>query len=313
MVEARRGNILGVAATVVIGLGLAVALSFDILEHKIPYLLDNFDTVLDSSVRYKSTNPLGLKDWHNDFLIEQNIWTTEANKIKFGMNGAKPDAFKRDYLLYLGESYFRDEPHFMEAKATYLAAQAEPRIAHEKGYDMTDAEINRKLAYCCLRLGQYVEAENYMRQAMADTAKTAGGVAKKGQDPERSYALDFLCECALRQNKLDEARAFIKERLATLKIGDAMESVEQHLVFNSALLREKEGKNVEAENLYKKLIDQLENDDKNRAASVGTASDNNRMLATTMREYARFLRRQKRSEESYKLMDRACDIMNNAP
>jgi hypothetical protein len=308
----KRGSWLGIALTALIGGAIVVALSFDILEQKVPYLLGGVDTVLDSNIRYKSASPLGVKDWHNDFLVEQNIWTTEVNKIKLGLSGAKPEAFKRDYLLYLAESYFRDDPHFMEAKATYMAAAAEPRVQHEKGYDLTDAEINRKLAYCCLRLGQYAEAEAFMAKARAEHIQTDKS-GKPGVDPNGAFALDLLTECALRQNKLEQAKALLKERLAALQIKDPHTSVEQYYLFNNALLNEKEGNVDEAETFYKKAIAQLEIDDKNRGASVGNNSDNNRTLAGVLRECARFLRSQKRGEESYPLMDRACNIMNNAP
>ena len=73
--------------------------------------------------------------------VEQSIWTSEVGKITLGRADAKPSENKRDYQLFLGDSFFRDEPHFVEAKAAYIAANATPRVAHEKSYDMPDGDL----------------------------------------------------------------------------------------------------------------------------------------------------------------------------
>lgn len=132
-------------------------------------------------------------------------------------------------------------------------------------------------------------------------------------DGRINFCLDALAECQLRQNRLVEAQNIINERLKRLNMTSIDGVVEPYLILNYALLQEKLGKFSEAEAAYKKAIAQHEQDDKNRGATPGDSKDNNRMLAYVLREYARFLRSQKRPSESYELMDRAVGIMNNAP
>jgi tetratricopeptide (TPR) repeat protein len=132
-------------------------------------------------------------------------------------------------------------------------------------------------------------------------------------DGRVSFCLDVLAECAIRQNRLAEAQDIIAERLKRIGMPNIEGSVEWYLLFNNAMLQEKLGKSSEAETYYKKAIAQHEQDDKNRGAMPGSSIDNNRMLAYVLREYARFLRSQKRPSESYELMDRAVGIMNNGP
>ena len=221
--------------------------------------------------------------------------------------------YKRDYLFYLADSYYRDEPHFLEAKAAYLAGRAEPIIPHKPGYDIEPAELASKIGYSAMRSGSYAEAEKYLREAISITEADKDSTRKMANDGRANFCLDALAECDIRQNRLAEAQSKINERLKRIKLSSVDGSVEWYLLFNHAMLQEKLGKFSEAEDYYKRAIAQHEQDDKNRGALPNSSKDNNRMLAYALREYARFLRTQKRGSESFDLMDRAVGIMNNAP
>lgn len=312
-VSAKRGNPLVLALIALGGVVVVTAITCDIFEKKLPDFLQPFEPAFEKHIRYGLGYSTGAKDWRNELLVEQAIWSSEVNKIRLADNNAKPQMFKRDFLFYLADSYNRDEPHYSEAKAAYLAGRAEPYIAHKPGYNIEPSELAMKIGNAAMRCASYDEAEKYLKEAV--------DICDSDKDPERkmvnggraNYCLDVLTECEIRRNHLTEAQKIINERLRRIKLSDIDGTVESYLLFNNAMLLEKQGKLPEAESFYKKAVTQLEQDDKNRDVVPGSVRDNNRMLAYVLREYARFLRSQARSSESYDLMDRAVSIMNHAP
>jgi len=309
----KRGHPLILLLLALGGTLVVIVMACNIFDVPLPYFLVNLDPILEQNLRYKAADSAESKDWRNELLIEQTIWTNEVNKIKLGQNGAKPEMFKRDYLFYLADSYFRNDPHFSEAKAAYVTGSAEPRVAHKDGYDLSDAELSRKIGYCCMRLGQYEEAEKYLRQALKLFDQNTDPNLKIMSMGNGQFCLDVLTECAIRQNHIPEAESLIKQRLERIHLQKIEGCVEHYLLFDYALLQEKKGDAVKAEEFYKKAIAQEEADDKTRGVLIGSPNDNNRMLAYILREYSRFLRTQKRGAESFALMDRACGILNNGP
>lgn len=309
----KRGNPFVLLLLGLAGAGVVTAITCVIFEKKLPDFLQPFEPTLDKHIRYGIGYGSAAKDWRNELLIEQSIWSGEVNKIRLGQNNAKPEIYKRDYLFYLADSYYRDEPHFAEAKAAYLAGRAEPAVPHKPGYDIEPSDLASKIGYSALRSGSYFEAEKYLKEAISLCNADHEPTRKMVNDGRVNFCLDGLAECYLRQNRLVEAQNIISERLKRLKMTNIDGVVEPYLILNYALLQEKLGKFSEAEASYKMAIAQHERDDKNRGAIPGGAKDNNRLLAYVLREYARFLRSQKRPSESYELMDRAVGIMNNGP
>ncbi len=310
---AKRGNPLVLGLVAVAGAVVVTIITCDIFDQKLPDFMQPFEPSLDKHIRYGLGYGTGAKDWRNELLIEQTIWSSEVNKIRLGENNAKPEMYKRDYLFYLADSYYRDEPHFVEAKAAYLAGRAEPLVPHKPGYDIEPSELASKIGYTAMRSGSYAEAEKFLKEAIALCDADKAPTRKMVNGGRANFCLDVLAECAIRQNHLTEAQSIINQRLKRIELSSIEGSVEWYLLFNYAMLQEKLGKFSEAEAYYRKAIVQHEQDDKNRGALPNSSKDNNRMLAYVLREYARFLRTQKRPSESYDCMDRAVGIMNNAP
>lgn len=309
----KHGNPLVLALVAAAGALVVIVITCDIFDQKLPDFLQPFEPSLDKHIRYGLGYGTGTKDWRNELLIEQTIWSSEVNKIRLGQNNAKSEMYKRDYLFYLADSYYRDEPHFLEAKAAYLAGRAEPLVPHKPGYDIEPSELASKIGYSAMRSGSYAEAEKYLKEAIAICDGDKEPTRQMVNGGRANFCLDVLAECEIRQNHLAEAQKIINERLKRIKLPGIDGTVEWYLLFNNAMLQEKLGKYSEAETYYKKAIAQHEQDDKNRGALPHSSKDNNRMLAYVLREYARFLRTQKRASESFDLMDRAVGIMNNAP
>ncbi|CAN5148162.1 hypothetical protein BH11CYA1_BH11CYA1_28430 [soil metagenome] len=312
-VPAKRGNLFGLALIAIGGVVVVVSITCDIFDKKLPDFLHPFEPAFEQHIRYGIGYSTGAKDWRNELLVEQAIWTNEVNKIRLAQSNAKPDFNKRDYLFYLADSYYRDEPHYKEAKAAYLAGKAEPYIPHEHGYNIPPSELALKIGNSAMRSGSYDEAAKYLKETLAlcDSDKEPSRLMMNGG--RANLCLDILTECEIRRNHLVEAQNIINERLKRIKIPNIEFTIEPYLLFNNALLLEKQGKSAEAEQFYKKTIEQYEQEDKNRGAVPSGAKDNNRMLAYVLREYARFLRSQNRPSESYDLMDRAVSIMNSSP
>ncbi|MBS1997179.1 MAG: tetratricopeptide repeat protein, partial [Cyanobacteria bacterium SZAS LIN-2] len=312
-------------SNIVIGLCLAVIGVFIVAvitlftptptrDQDIPYLLGPIEKQLDAHVRYKRPSPLEQKDWRNDFVVEQNIWTNEVSKIILGRPDAKPIEFKRDYLLYLGDSYFKDEPKFAEAKAAYLTANATPRIAHANGYDYGDDELWRRLGYCDTRLGFYGEAENWLKKALKfneEAAKTNHDVSLKGT---HSRILDNLAENYIRMGQPKKAEELIQQRLRDMSQPDPKQCVEVPVLLNYALLKEREGDLRTSEVFYKLAITQCEKDDAAKGPVVPQSiNDNNRTLARVLMNYSHMLRLAHRNDEAIATMTRALCIYDNPP
>lgn len=310
---AKRGNLFVLALVAVAGAVVVTAITCDIFDQKLPDFLQPFEPTLDKHIRYGIGYGTGAKDWRNELVIEQAIWSSEVNKIRLAQTNAKPEMFKRDFLFYLADSYYRDEPHFREALAAYLAGAAEPYVAHNPGYNILPSELDSKIGYSAMRCGLYSEAEKYLKEAVSICDADQEPTRKMVNGGRANFCLDVIAECEIRQGRLAEAQNIINERLKRIQLSSIDATVESYLLFNNAMLLEKQGKFTEAETYYKRAIAQHAQDDKNRGALEGSSKDNNRTLAYVLREYARFLRSQKRADESFNVMDRAVSIMNNAP
>jgi tetratricopeptide (TPR) repeat protein len=283
-------------------------------DQDVPYLLEPLEKHLDANLRYKPPLTVEHKDWRSDFVTEQLIWTNEISKIMLGAVDAKPIENKRDFMLYLADSYFKDEPHFEEAKAAYLTASATPRIAHLNAYDYSDDELWRRLGYCDMRLGHYDEAETWLKKALKineDAAKIKPDQVLKNT---RSKILDNLAENYSRKGEPREAEETINMRLHEMSLADASKCVEIPVLFNLALAKEKEGDLGQAESFYKLAIKQCGVEDLKRGGVVAeSADDNNRSLARVLMSYSHLLRLLHRNDEAVASMRRALCIYDNPP
>ncbi|MBK9770936.1 MAG: hypothetical protein IPP57_08955 [Candidatus Obscuribacter sp.] len=271
------------------------------------------DQVLERTVRYPRTGSLESKDWRRDMLTEQTIWTDELTRVNLGTSDAKPYGRRRQFLLYLGDSYYRDEPRFDQARAVYINATLEPKSGSKQDFDIEESELQRRIGYCSLRLGDFEIAEKYLKSALAlcDLAKAAPG--KPNVNGNLNAALDNLTEVYARQGKISEAQAIINRRLKAIDLKDPSFCVEPHLLFNVALIKEKAGDFVGAEKYYQKTISQFRDDGTARGTIAFSDNDNDRNLARALREYARFLRTQNRPDESFESMKQAFMVLDRAP
>lgn len=271
------------------------------------------DQALEKTVRYPRAGSLESKDWRRDMLTEQTIWTDEVTRVNMGTSDAKPCGRRRQFLLYLADSYYRDEPRFDQARAAYINATLEPKSTNKQDFDIQESELLRRIGYCSLRLGDWAMAEKYLKDALAicDVVKDAPG--KAALTGNLNATLDNLAEVYARQGKLDEAQAIIDRRLKAIDLKDPSSCVEPHLLFNVALIKEKRNDFVEAEKYYQKTISQFRDEGSARGVIAYSSNDNDRNLARVLREYARFLRAQNRPDESFESMKQAFAMLDRAP
>lgn len=271
------------------------------------------DQVLERTLRYPRTGSLESNDWRRDMLTEQTIWTDELTRVNMGTSDAKPYSRRRQFLLYLGDSYYRDEPHFDQARAVYINATLEPKSKSKQDFDIQESELLRRIGYCSLRLGDYEIGEKYLKSALAlcEVAKDASG--KPTLVGNLNATLDNLAEVYARQGKIGEAKAIIDRRLKAIDLKDPSFCVEPHLLFNVALVKERSGDFVEAEKYYQKTISQFRDECTSRGILAYSDKDNDRNLARALREYARFLRTQNRPDDSFESMKQAFAVLDRAP
>lgn len=278
-------------------------------------MLEPLEKQLDARIRYKRPSSVESKDWRNDLFTEQSVWTNEVSKMILGRPEAKPIEFKRDYLLYLGDSYFKDEPHYAEAKAAYLIANATPRLKHANAYDMGDDELWRRIGYCDTRLGFYDEAETWLKKAEklnADAAKTSDDASLTGT---RSRILDNLAENYARKGQPKKGEELVQLRLREMKQKDIDQCVEPSVLYAMALIKENEGDLKAAEHFYKLGIDVITADEGRRGVTIIPQSTNdcNRGLARLLMSYSHMLRMAHRNDEAIAVMTRALCIYDNPP
>jgi tetratricopeptide (TPR) repeat protein len=283
-------------------------------DQDIPYLLEPLEKHLDAHLRYRPPVPQEQKDWRNDLIVEQNIWTTEVSKIMLGRPDAKPIEFKRDYLFYLGDSYFKDEPHFAEAKAAYLTANVTRRAAHEKAYDYSDDELFRRIGYCDIRLGFYDEAEEWLKKALKvneDATKIKPDMALTGT---HNRIVDNLAENYSRKGQPKQAEELMQQRLRAMDQKSFDDCVELSMIYNLALAKEREGDLKQSEHFYKLAIKLCQAEDLKRGVVVPESiSDGNRALARVLMNYSHMLRLAHRNDEAINAMHRALVIYDNPP
>lgn len=291
------------------------AIALVVFYENCPYLLSSLDTYLQGSVRYQPqvVVPGSTADWRTNLLVEQTIWTDALTQMSLGGNEAKPHELKRDYWIFLADSYYRDEPKYEQARAAYMAVLAEPKIPHDKAIEMRDAELVRRIGFCSLRMGDYETAEQYLNQAlsMVEKDKTPDGNYK--ELAILSWTRDNLTELYVRTNRLGLAKDLIDKRLQMIQLKDVTLTVEPQLLYNTALLRAAEGKAAEAENFFKRSIEQFRQDERASGVEPNSPKDSDRNLANVFKEYAHFLRLQKRPGEAYAALDQALSILDRAP
>jgi hypothetical protein len=220
-------------------------------DQDIPYLLEPLEKQLDTHLRYKAPRLDERKDWRSDFATEQFIWRNEISRIMLGNPEAKPIENKRDYLLYLADSYFKDEPHFEEAKASYLTATVTKRIPHENAYDYSDDELWRRIAYCDIRLGLYDEAETWLKKALKINEDAAKLKPDTILTDRRNRILDNLAENYSRKGQPKLAEELVNQRLREMSQPDIDNCVEVSVLYDMALAKQNEGDLKQAEHLYK--------------------------------------------------------------
>ena len=305
------GVVLGVGGIAAIG---AIYLFTPPPTDRVPYLLDPLEKHLDANIRYKVIPPSETKDWRHDFATEQNIWTTEVGKITLGRGDAKPAENKRDYQLFLADSFFHDEPHFIEAKAAYIAANATPRIPHEKAYDMLDGELWRRIGYCDTRLGMYDEGDAWYKKAMAFA--TAGDKYKTDYPLKtlRNAIIDNVIENDARRGDTKAGQALIDSRAKDINLLNLESCIESPLLYDQALVYDHSGKLEKAAHFYEKAIKALTLEDKDRGVIVPESDhDNNRVLARMLMNYSHVLRKLHKNPEAIAAMRRALVIYDNHP
>ncbi|HMW88379.1 MAG TPA: tetratricopeptide repeat protein [Candidatus Obscuribacter sp.] len=309
----RPGNPLVGVLLSVLGLVFIGILYLIVFKQNIPYLGGSLDSYLDRTLRYKPDGAPVVADWRENLLIEQTVWIDELARMASGDSRAKPYKLKRDYLLFLADSFYRDEPKFSQAAYSYIAALVEPKVPHENAINTSDGELTRRVGYCYMRLGKFEQAETYLRRALKLAQNDLKADGKPKEPGVVNWALENLTETLIRSGKLEDAKALIDQRLKSIDLQDAIYSVEAHLVFNYALLLDKQGRLAEADKYYQRTIELFEQEDALRGVIVGSANDNNRNLARVLKDYARFLRAQKRFPEAWDKMSRALTILDNSP
>lgn len=313
LIVRRPGNPLVGVLLCLLGLVLIGILYLVVFKQNIPYLGGSLDSYLDRTLRYKPDGSPVVEDWRENLLIEQTVWIDELARMASGDSRAKPYKLKRDYLLFLADSFYRDEPKFSQAAYAYIAALVEPKVPHENAITTPDGELTRRVGYCYMRLGKYDKAETYLRKAQSLVQSDLKSDGKPKDPGFLSWTVENLTETLIRAGKLEEGKALIDQRLKSIELKDAINSVEAHLVFNCALLLDKQGRFAEADKYYLRTIELFEQEDALRGVIVGSPNDNSRNLARVLKEYARFLRAQKRFPEAWEKMSRALTILDNSP
>ncbi|MBU6453773.1 MAG: tetratricopeptide repeat protein [Cyanobacteria bacterium REEB67] len=281
-------------------------------DQNVPYLLEPVEKHLDANLRYKSADSLENKDWRHDLIVEQAIWTNEISKMMLGRPDAKPIENKRDFLLFLADSYFKDEPHFSEAKAAYLAANATPRVPHAKAYDYSDAELARRIGYCDLRLGFYDEAESWLKKALVNIEADKNLKTDLSVMGCRDRILDNLTENYARMGQSKQAEEYLNRRLTAIHLKDVEDSVESPLLYNAALIKEQMGDFKAADALFVKAIERcIVDDDRHTPIVPESLQDNSRSLARILMTYSHLLRKMHRNPEAIATMRRALVIYDN--
>ncbi len=285
-------------------------------DQDLPYLLEPLEKHLDVHLRYKPPNTPERKDWRGEYATEQFIWRNELSKIMLGAADApKPIENKRDFLLYLGDSFFKDEPHFEEAKSSYLTATVTKRIPHAGAYDYSDDELWRRIAYCDIRLGLYPEAEIWLKKAME-----INEAAAKGKPRELVLAntynriLENMAENYARKGEPQLAENYVKMRLKSMGQPNPDFCIEVPVVYDLALTKESEGDLKQAAHFFEIAIKLCNAVDTKRGGVVPeTSTDNNRDLARVLKDYSHLLRKMHRNDEAIAAMRRALIICDNPP
>jgi tetratricopeptide (TPR) repeat protein len=281
-------------------------------DQNVPYLLEPIEKHLDANLRYKTANALENKDWRHDLAVEQAIWTNEISKMMIGRPDAKPIENKRDYLLFLADSYFKDEPHFSEAKAAYLAANATPRVPHARAYDYSDAELARRIGFCDMRLGFYDEAESWLKKALVSIEADKNLKTDLSVIGSRNRIYDNMAENYARKGQPKLADEFLNRRLKAIQLKDAEDSIESPLLYVAALIKEQKGDFKAADALFVKAIERCSaEDDRHTPIVPESLQDNNRSLARILMSYSHLLRKMHRNPEAIATMRRALVIYDN--
>ena len=141
-------------------------------------------------------------------------------------------------------------------------------MPHENAINTSDGELTRRVGYCYMRLGKFEQAETYLRRALKLAQNDLKADGKPKEPGVVNWALENLTETLIRSGKLEDAKALIDQRLKSIDLQDAIYSVEAHLVFNYALLLDKQGRLAEADKYYQRTIELFEQEDALRGVIV---------------------------------------------
>lgn len=312
--QERQGDLL---IALVLAMGLTVFLGILYLvvfyNEKIPYLGKNLDESLDRTIRYHSEHLPQVNDWRQNLQIEQTVWIDELSHLESGDPKSTTFKRKRDNLIYLADSFYKDEPRFEQARNAYIEALVEPRVQHENEVKLHPAELLRRIGYCSLRLGDLEAAVSYLSKAVSQLEQERKSLGKFKEPAIYNWSRDNLAEAYIRQNNLTEGQKIIDARLKDIELTSPDNCIEPHLVVNVALAKEKEGKLPESVKYFEQALACLETENTNRGVIKGSLNDNDRNLARLLKEYSRVLRKVGRQSEAWTAMDRAVNILDNSP
>lgn len=312
--QERQGHLL---IALVLAMGLTVFLGILYLvvfyNEKIPYLGRNLDDSLDRTIRYHSERLPQINDWRQNLQIEQTVWIDELSRLESGDPKSTTFKRKRDNLIYLADSFYKDEPRFEQARNAYIEALVEPMVEHENGVKLHPAELLRRIGYCSLRLGDLDTAVSYLSKALNNLEQERKSSGKFKEPGIYNWSRDNLAEAYIRQNNLAAGQKIIDARLKDIELTSPDTCIEPHLVVNVALTKEKEGKMSESVKYFEQALACFETENKNRGVIKGSLNDNDRNLARVLKEYSRVLRKVGRHPEAWSAMDRAVTILDNSP
>jgi tetratricopeptide (TPR) repeat protein len=299
------------AMALIVFLGILYLVIF--YNDKIPYLGNSLDESLNRTIRYHSEQLPEVTDWRENLQIEQTVWIDELSHLESGDPKAPSFKRKRDNLIYLADSFYKDEPRFEQARNTYIEVLVEPRVEHENEVNLHPAELLRRIGYCSLRLGDLDTAISYLTKALDKLEQERKSSGKIKEPGIYNWSRDNLAEAYIRKNNLTEGQKIIDARLKDIELTSPDTCIEPHLVVNVALAKEKEGKLPESVKYFEQALACLETENKNRGVIKGSLNDNDRNLARILKEYSRILRKAGRNPEAWSAMDRAVTILDNSP
>lgn len=311
VVAKKPGNLLVAITLGLVGTSVVAGLTI-LMFFPGPYPLGKLDQFLDKKVRY-SEKVAKKENWREALVEEQQLWLDSVNKLKFGHPDARPEAMKRDMLLFLADSYFRDPTKPEQARSTYMVALVEPVMPHKDAYNLDDALILERMALCSVALREPQEAEGYFLRALKFNSAREAKAMKDPLVKDASNRLqDELAYLYLKNSQFDKnkARQIVKDRLSKLGLSDIQNCVEIGLLNNVALLALSDGDLKLARRAFELALNVLSKEGIAAGVVPNQSGDNDRRLAKLLIDYATLLRKEHKSEEAFQAMERAYFILD---